>query len=126
MQRFFSAFPDEWPGAGLLILRLTLTAALVADAMVGLQGPVSSQAIPAVAEILTAALLVLGLWTPIAAIIACLLQLVILVSAGRGIEPPLLRAAMGLSLALLGPGAWSIDARLFGRKRVEFKHHRDD
>jgi uncharacterized membrane protein YphA (DoxX/SURF4 family) len=27
-------------------------------------------------------------------------------------------ALMGLGLALLGPGAWSIDARLYGRKRI--------
>jgi hypothetical protein len=26
---------------------------------------------------------------------------------------------IGLSLAMLGPGAWSIDARLFGRKRID-------
>jgi uncharacterized membrane protein YphA (DoxX/SURF4 family) len=28
-------------------------------------------------------------------------------------------AILGLSLALLGPGAWSIDARIFGRKRID-------
>jgi uncharacterized membrane protein YphA (DoxX/SURF4 family) len=27
-------------------------------------------------------------------------------------------AAAGLALAMLGPGAWSLDARLFGRKRI--------
>jgi uncharacterized membrane protein YphA (DoxX/SURF4 family) len=35
--------------------------------------------------------------------------------------PSLLYAAFGLSLAMLGPGAWSIDARLFGRKYFDFK-----
>jgi hypothetical protein len=28
-------------------------------------------------------------------------------------------ASIGLSLAMLGPGAWSVDARLFGRKRID-------
>jgi hypothetical protein len=27
--------------------------------------------------------------------------------------------ALGAALAMLGPGAWSVDARLFGRKRIE-------
>jgi len=126
MQRFFSAFPSEWPGAGLMVLRLALTVALVADAIAGLPGPAWSHGIPAVAEILTAALMVIGLWTPLTAVIACLLQLALLMTADRPIEPLLLRAAMCLSLAMIGPGAWSIDARLFGRKRVEIKHPRDE
>jgi uncharacterized membrane protein YphA (DoxX/SURF4 family) len=35
-------------------------------------------------------------------------------------ETPLIHiflAVLSVSVALLGPGAWSIDARLFGRKR---------
>lgn len=31
----------------------------------------------------------------------------------------LLLAALGISLVMLGPGAWSLDARLFGRKRID-------
>jgi uncharacterized membrane protein YphA (DoxX/SURF4 family) len=27
-------------------------------------------------------------------------------------------AALGVGLAMLGPGAWSVDARRFGRKRL--------
>ena len=27
-------------------------------------------------------------------------------------------AALGVALAMIGPGAWSVDARLFGRKRI--------
>jgi len=29
------------------------------------------------------------------------------------------RAAIAVSLVMLGPGAWSIDRRLFGRKRID-------
>jgi hypothetical protein len=28
-------------------------------------------------------------------------------------------ATIGAALAMIGPGAWSLDARLFGRKRIE-------
>jgi hypothetical protein len=30
----------------------------------------------------------------------------------------ILLGTLGCALAMLGPGAWSIDARLFGRKRI--------
>ena len=33
-------------------------------------------------------------------------------------ESHLLLAILGISLAMLGPGAWSIDALIFGRKRI--------
>jgi len=32
---------------------------------------------------------------------------------------PIMLATIGASLALLGPGAWSIDARLYGRRRID-------
>jgi uncharacterized membrane protein YphA (DoxX/SURF4 family) len=126
MQRFFSTFPDGWPAAGLLLLRLMLGSALFADATAGLRGSTLSQALPAAAEILTGSLIIVGLWTPIAGVIVCLLQLGVVLMADRTIEPQLLKAAVGMSLAFLGPGAWSIDARLFGRRRVEIKHLRDE
>jgi putative oxidoreductase len=71
-------------------------------------------------------LLVAGVWTPVAAIVIVLLQLGLALAADVTIAPALERAAFALCLALLGPGAWSIDARLFGRRRVEIKNLRDD
>jgi putative oxidoreductase len=126
MQRFFSTFPNGGPGTGLLILRLALSGGLFTDAVTGLPGVALSQAIPAAAEILMGVLIIVGLWTPIVAIVVCLLQLGIALMADRTLELQLLTAAVGVSLALLGPGAWSIDARLFGRRRVEIKHLRDE
>jgi hypothetical protein len=38
-------------------------------------------------------------------------------SARAGI--PIMLATFGATLAMIGPGAWSIDARLFGRKHIE-------
>jgi putative oxidoreductase len=125
VQRFFSTFPNEWPGAGLLLLRLTLTGALFADAAAALNGT-AAQVIAGGGEILTGALIAIGLWTPIAGVIVFLLQLSLILTADGAIGPHVLQAAVGLCLSLLGPGAWSIDARLFGRRRVEIKHLREE
>jgi hypothetical protein len=48
---------------------------------------------------------------------------VLLASAGDP-RVHLLEAAMGAALAMLGPGLWSIDARLFGWKRLEIRNPR--
>ena len=67
-------------------------------------------------------LLLIGLWTPIAGAAVGLTQLAILVSQpfSKQVYPfvHVFVPVLGVALAMLGPGAWSIDARLFGRKRL--------
>jgi putative oxidoreductase len=67
------------------------------------------------------ALLLAGLWTPIAGVIASMLEVWVAVSLPADSSAPALAAAIALGLALLGPGAWSIDARNYGRKRILIK-----
>jgi putative oxidoreductase len=65
-----------------------------------------------------ALLLLVGLWTPVAgAVIACC-ELWIFVSGPGEFWLPLVLATLGATLAMIGPGAWSIDALLFGRKQI--------
>lgn len=65
-----------------------------------------------------AVLILIGLWTPLAAVAAAAIQ-IILVTVGHRVDLALVVfAALGLALLMLGPGAWSFDARLFGRKRI--------
>jgi len=64
-------------------------------------------------------LLIPGLWTPIVGTVVALMAIVqILMRAG---DPwiALLLGTIGGALAMLGPGLWSVDARLFGWRRVE-------
>lgn len=121
MKRLYSPFLIGWPGAGVLLLRLGLSTSLLACAIAGLGESSHSQLPIRLLEAVTAVLIAIGLWTPIVGVVVCLTQLGIALGATAGLDPALLRAAVGLSLAFLGPGGWSLDARLFGRRRVEIK-----
>lgn len=63
--------------------------------------------------------LLVGLYTPFVGALQAIIELWIVFSRGSELGIHLLLAALGLSLVMLGPGAWSIDARLFGRKRID-------
>jgi putative oxidoreductase len=91
-----------------------------------LHDPSSPLILPGVGEALTGALLVVGLGTPIAAILVCVLQVGMLLLTPGAIVLHVVLAALSVCLIVMGPGAWSIDARLFGRRRVEIQSLRGD
>lgn len=70
------------------------------------------------ASLVVAVLLVIGLATPVAGIVEAAIQVGIMMLDKRYDFSSLVAAALGMALAMLGPGAWSLDARVFGRKRI--------
>jgi uncharacterized membrane protein YphA (DoxX/SURF4 family) len=118
MQRLYTTFPNEWPGAGLLLLRVAEgIPSVVEGATQAWKAGVIPAAVPHAIEVASGILLLAGFWTPIGGVLQALVEFSN-VLAGTGYEHAL-HGMIGLSLAMLGPGAWSIDARLFGRKRID-------
>jgi uncharacterized membrane protein YphA (DoxX/SURF4 family) len=62
--------------------------------------------------------LLAGLWTPIAATLQAIIEVWIILCQGDRVEVHLLLAALGVSLIMVRPGAWSVDAQIFGRKQI--------
>jgi len=119
LQRLFSTFACGWPGKGLLLQRLLTGATLLHCGIAYLRtapqvGPVAPQIIGVGAG----TLLLVGLWTPLAGCLLAIAEVWIAFSYPGDPWIPIMVAALGVSLAMVGPGIWSIDARLFGRKHI--------
>jgi hypothetical protein len=118
LQRLFSTFADGWPGGGLLLGRLLAGVALLHYAVVDLNEAFLAPIAPQVIGAGAGTLLLLGLWTPIAGALVACVELWIAYNSTGDPWTCIMLAAFGATLAMVGPGAWSIDARLFGRKRI--------
>jgi uncharacterized membrane protein YphA (DoxX/SURF4 family) len=121
VRRLFSTFARGWPGVGLLVMRLVGGTAFVARAVATLHSGPSTAVAVAVLAIVAGLFLLAGLWTPIAgSLVAAIGVWFAFTHAGDPLASVLL-ATIGAALALVGPGAWSIDARLFGWKRIDVR-----
>lgn len=120
MRRLFSTFARGWPGVGLLLMRLVVGIALIDRGVTRLWGaPPIQVIILCVLETGAGALLFVGLWTPVAGTLVAAIEMW---KTFLHPEDPwicILLGTLGASLAMLGPGAWSVDARLFGWKRID-------
>jgi hypothetical protein len=109
-------FPPGGPGIGLLLLRISVAGALVVTGVN--RSGVSS--FFWVAALLIALSLTAGFLTQYLSLIACVSGIVILVARTLHLDIQIFAFLIlnASALALLGPGAYSIDARLFGRRVV--------
>ena len=93
LQVFLALFRAPVTGPGLGILRLVAAAC--------------------------AALLLVGSWTPIAGLLMAAAELSLYLMHPSHLWTHLQLGALGAALAMLGPGAVSVDAQRFGRKRIQ-------
>lgn len=119
MQRLFSNFANGWPGAGLLLQRLLAGLLLLHDGITPvLEKPSALAKIPEMIGAGAGALLLLGLWTPVAGIVVAVMEVWVLLMGLHQPSIPMMVATLGISIAMIGPGACSLDARIFGRKHI--------
>ncbi len=119
MQRLFSTFANGWPGFGLLIQRFVLGIALLYHGAVLLRGvPAVGSFVPELIGSILGLFILAGLWTPAVGALVAVVQAWIALTGAGDESVAIILAALGGTLAMIGPGAWSIDARLFGRKHI--------
>jgi putative oxidoreductase len=122
LQRLFSTFPTGGPGAGLLLLRLAVGTSLILEKIPAPWLIPQSLGFGArVAVVCVGVCLLCGLWTPVVASIAAAIELLITFSPAGVSVTHILLLILSVSLALLGPGAYSVDAHIFGRKRIDIQ-----
>lgn len=124
MQRLYSMFPTGRPGIALLLVRMALGLML----MDGVSLPLAQLgSLGYLIGLGTVAFgLSLGFLTPVMTVLCILLEVSTLFAAKGDIEAVHICAVLdAVAIGFLGPGAYSIDARLFGRRRIVFPVAKD-
>ena len=111
-------FPAGLPGAALLLFRLSIAGIVLATAL-DRESLENLELWKALTLLIVTVLLSLGALTPIASIASVVIEVIDWPALGglRGVEQAS-HIVLSLALLFLGPGAYSIDARMFGRRLI--------
>ena len=121
MYRVSSTFGDHLPSHGLLFLRMIVATALIARCVQPVNGSSLQTFTPHVIAAGAGLFLLFGLWTSAAGALVAIIELFIAFSQGHDPWASVLLASLGVAVALLGSGTWSLDARRSGWKRIEIR-----
>jgi uncharacterized membrane protein YphA (DoxX/SURF4 family) len=135
LQKFFSSFPTGWAGIGLLLLRLVAGFGATAhgfSALTAASGSLLASWTVGLLAIAAGVALFIGFLTPLAGAAMTIGYFVLGASELLSTEPgrygdvlsAFELAAVSMALVLLGPGAISLDARLFGRRVIVIQNGR--
>jgi putative oxidoreductase len=119
LQRLFSTFANGLPGKGLLLLRIVLAVYVIQNCFTGdVDRTGVTHFLLRILLGITGIPILIGLWTPVAGASCALFEIWVAASEPRDPWAGVLAAALAAGLAVLGPGAYSVDARTYGRRRI--------
>jgi hypothetical protein len=110
-------FPTGAAGVALILVRFSVAVTLFAEVMPA--GNPAAHIWESAGLGLLGVAICLGLFTPVSSIACCLIEAAMLLDTKDLVFIPLISSILvAASLGLLGPGAYSLDARMFGRRLV--------
>ncbi len=129
LRRIVSTFPGGRPGIGLLVLRAALGVTLASQGIVCLsdwRNPSLATSAVGLLTLASGVLVLIGYRTPLAGVVGSLVSLATWLpwfpapAANTVVTRPaaILTAVIAIAIVCLGPGAFSLDARLFGRREI--------
>ena len=125
LTRFLSTCAHGSPGLALLLMRLVGGSVLIAaGSTMLLRSGLTGSAAVATAAVVAGLLLIAGLWTPMAGSLAATVAIWNGVSKPGDSVASVLLATIAVALVLIGPGAYSSDARRSGWKRIDLSDQR--
>ena len=104
---------------GLLAQRVLIAVVLVSGVVAHIAKETNSAALPEVIGAGLSIFILVGLWTPVVGGLTSVIEIWVLLYRTGDSWIPIIVATLSATLAMIGPGAWSVDARLFGRKHID-------